>query len=73
MGTAPQTVLRILKYKEGPMQKFAALAVALACSSVPLVSATGQSLQLFGVASPLHFDLGGGAVDLAEVLGSQFN
>jgi hypothetical protein len=27
-------VLRILKYKEGPMQKFAALAVAVACSSL---------------------------------------
>src|SRR6478735_8411031 len=36
-------------------------------------SATGHSLQVFGVPSPLHLDLGGGAVDFPEVVGRQFN
>ena len=30
-------------------------------------------LELFGIASPLHRDLGGGALDLAEIVGRQFD
>jgi hypothetical protein len=34
-------------------------------------SAAGHLLQLFEVASPLHRDLGGGALDLPEIVGCQ--
>src|SRR5258708_28670270 len=36
-------------------------------------SATAQLLQLFGVASSLHRDFGGGAVDVTEIVGRQFD
>jgi hypothetical protein len=31
-------------------------------------SATSQSLQVFGVSGPLHRDLRGGALDVAEIV-----
>ena len=36
-------------------------------------SATGQLLELFGVPSPLHGDLGGGAINLTEVVRREFD
>ena len=36
-----------------------------------LRSAADQFLQMFGVAGPLHRDLGKGAIDVAEVVGRQ--
>jgi len=36
-------------------------------------SATLHSLQLFGVASALHRDLGGGGIDVTKVVGREFD
>ena len=36
-------------------------------------SATGHFLQLFGITSPLHHDLGGSVVDFTEIVGSEFD
>src|SRR5689334_1119439 len=36
-------------------------------------SATGRSFQVFGVASPMHGDLRGGAVDLTEIVRRQLD
>ena len=33
---------------------------------------TGQLLQLVGVPSPLHLDICGGATDLTEIVGGEF-
>src|SRR6266545_8029494 len=38
----------------------------------PIRSATGQSLQLFGIASSLHHDFGSGIFDLTQVVRRQF-
>jgi len=36
-------------------------------------SATGHLLQFFGVPSPLHRDLGGGVIDVTQILGREFD
>jgi hypothetical protein len=36
-------------------------------------SATGQKLQLFGVPSPLHSDLGGRVIDVMQIVGREFD
>lgn len=36
-------------------------------------SATGQKLQLFGIPSSLHRDLGGGVIDVMQIVGREFD
>jgi hypothetical protein len=45
----------------------------ISASHVSPCSAAGQFLQVFGIASPLHRELRGGAIDLTEIVRRQFN
>ena len=48
--------------------------IVLSCVRPHLLhSAAGHLLQVFGVPGPLHRDLRGGAIDLTEIVGRQFD
>jgi hypothetical protein len=58
-------------------------AISCVCMTLPLTgmrlqksvcrSAPGHLLQLFGVSSSLHRDLGGGFVDVPQIVGREFD